>query len=189
MCVFTNLYFVHNYYFYANTLFIFVLSGLTGLALLECLSKKRQLLFVLTVVPLFIVSLGADYFSNYYPRLFSKSYMGDIAQVIMDHTGEQDVLLVYKDDLDPSIPYYSHRRALMDEWNLPLADPKMKRALECLGGDKIKAMVVCGEKSNGFIHERIVHFHLNPVPIMVQGVRMFFSDESPGSPTMNSGRE
>ena len=65
-------------------------------------------------------------------------------------------------DVDPTVPYLSHRKALMDKRNLPLEDPLLKKALANLAGLRIGTMVIHGLMDDAFIKERVGYFHLNP---------------------------
>ncbi len=71
----------------------------------------------------------------------------------------------------------------MDKWDLPLSSLKLQKALEGLGADRIKAMLIVGERSADFIKERVDYFNLNPAPLGWPGFRLYLSrDGSKGSP-------
>lgn len=160
--VFTNLYFVHDYYFYANDVFFSLLLGLALLSFFEY-AKTRFITTVLlgAILALFAV-FYSEYLSAYNPLV--KTPTLQIVQFIKDHTSEKGVLLINGLDWDPTLPYYSERRALMDSADSPLQSPAFAKALENLGEDKITAMLVAGKMNEALIQERVSYFDFDPTP-------------------------
>jgi len=84
---------------------------------------------------------------------------------VRENTDPDDILLIYGLGQDPSIPYYSQHRALMNPWGLPLENPKMQKAIELLGKDNIHALLACDVKDPDFLAAKIRYFDLDPKPI------------------------
>jgi hypothetical protein len=162
LLVFVNLYYVHDYYFYANNLFLSLFSGLTLLGLLER-AGNRQLLLALLFVPSFFALTYMEFLRSY--PYFVITNTNKLAQLVKENTNENEILLIYGFDWNPAIPYYAQRRTIMDRENLALNSPKMLKAIENLGNDKITAMFIQGKRDSNFINERVARFNLNPIPI------------------------
>jgi hypothetical protein len=176
LLVFTNLFFIHDYYSYSNNLFLVILTGLTLLAIPERFGEKGAKTLTRVLILLFAIVSYSDYVSAYAvfnPPLNAKHGIDQITHIIKEHTKESDVLLVYGLNDDPSIPYYSGRRALMDPWGLPLNDPKMEKALANLKDDPIGAMLTFGFQNRDFIKERVGRFKLNPIPLETEGYCLY----------------
>jgi hypothetical protein len=113
--VFFNLHFAHDYYTYANGLFLTVAVGFALVAALERGGRWSWLgggLFLLVSAACLV-----RYERDFYPRLASDSdalpEIRTVADSVKKITQPHDVLLILGLEWSPSIPYYSHRRALM----------------------------------------------------------------------------
>lgn len=174
LLLFTNLYFVHDYYLYANGLFLFTFIGLALVPHFEAVPQKTLKLSLFLLIPL-ALSIGyGGYWVSY--RIFAeiKTPTEEVSRMIRENTSPNDVLLIYGLDWDSTFPYYSQRRALMDRWYLPLDSPRMEKALATLGEDPIGGMLLSGRIDPGFILQRIKFFHLDPTPHTAGGM-LFFS--------------
>jgi 4-amino-4-deoxy-L-arabinose transferase-like glycosyltransferase len=129
--VWTNLFFVHNYYFYATTVFgaVWICASITGVA-----HRWPQLR-----VPGWIVigALCAINFSLYPQSGFFNAQANDwgrdkagFAQQVAAHVAPQEILLVIGEDWSPVIPYYSGRYAIMVRWPNQINGPKLAAALQ-----------------------------------------------------------
>jgi hypothetical protein len=113
--LFFNLHVVHDYYTYANGIF---LIGAVGIALVAVLEKGGGWSWAGAV--LFLLMSAAclvRYQRDFYPRLATDSdalpEIRAVADSVQKLTSPNDVLLILGMDWSPTIPYYSHRRALM----------------------------------------------------------------------------
>lgn len=167
--VFTNLYAVHNYYFFANGIFLIAFGSFGILTLLQAGGRPARMtrLFLL---PLLIAGLVWTYrYSDYAPRpRFGENDLLRFAATIREHTNAADVIVMYGYDWNPTIPYYSRRRALMDRWHLALDDPKFLRAMKALEGESIGAMVLTGRHRDdeAFVSSRARYFGLDSRPAL-----------------------
>lgn len=144
--VFTNLYYVHNYYFYANAIFLSVLLGLMIIALLDTDRTQQKIKTSVIVLPVLLIALFFNYWSGYYEVQKNGQENGEIAvsELIKKHTKPEDVILIYGLDWSSSIPYYAERKALMNAKYYPANHNRFKEAVESTGAGNITAMLVNG---------------------------------------------
>ncbi|GBE75118.1 hypothetical protein myaer87_23450 [Microcystis aeruginosa NIES-87] len=148
VAIFTNLHFVHNYYPYANALFLLVAAGFALVGLIE---KNRRILhyigwLTLTLVLLCQFHLYRDY---WYPQINHRNELEinylEIAERVKNRTSTNGVILIYGSDWNPLIPYYSQRRALM--FNGQSNNQREENALDQLSkaNYKIEGIIFCNE--------------------------------------------
>ena len=167
--LFMNLYFVHDYYFCANGVFLSLSLGFIVLGADErCASLWKGIPRIYRMAPALLLAIAllalqyTKYEERYAARAASTLPPGYRAFIdaITSHTRESDVLLVYTGDWSSVIPYLAQRKAIMDVGALPLSSPTMQKALSNLGNDRIGAMVIVGDKDSDFIEERLRRFNL-----------------------------
>jgi hypothetical protein len=111
LLIFTNLHFEHNYYQYANALFLLAVAGF-GLAKLAE-SGRAALSTVLLVV---IVAGQLIYFNANFARVIAADYSGSrqvaVGSLAKQLTTPDASLLIIGDDWNSAIPYHAERRAL-----------------------------------------------------------------------------
>ena len=148
VAIFTNLHFVHNYYPYANALFLLVAAGFALVGLIE---KNRRILhyigwLTLTLVLLSQFHLYRDY---WYPQINHRNELEinylEIAERVRNRTSTNGVILIYGSDWNPLIPYYSQRRSLM--FNGQSNNQREENALDQLSkaNYKIEGIIFCNE--------------------------------------------
>jgi hypothetical protein len=174
--IFTNLYFVHTYYHYANSIFISISFGFALISLIEFSSnKKTQLIQSCIIVPTILLLFFLGYMgSNYYTsQVNNNTELFSLANAIKTNTHDDDVLVIYGHDWDSSLPYYSQRKSLMvrDYNDHSFSDQRIQSALCKLNDSRITAMVVDGRRRNDskFIKELVDYFHFNPDPVYKGG--------------------
>lgn len=163
--LFTNLYYVHDYYFNANSVFLAIFLGLVIISLLEMpAGKLLHLTKIVFFVLLLLLSLH-QYTRVYYgPQKTNHVWRKNIAEIIKANTSEKDILLIYGQDAwSPVIPYYSERKALMDCADLSMTNVHVQKSLEALGDLKITVMVVFGPRSRAFLEERVNYLPLTQI--------------------------
>ncbi len=168
--VFTNLYVVHEYYFYANGLFLllFVSSGI--IALLE----RRHFLASALVMLLVLSTMYYKYYETY-PKWIKHSPHSSYVKTglaINELTKKSDVVLIYGSDWDSSIPYYAERKSIMDRAMYKLDSKEMQTSLTRIGYENIGAVVLCDYRKNtvfdeSFRQSRVEFFELNVEPVRV----------------------
>ena len=140
--VFTNLHIVHNYYDTANAVFLvcaisLVISGFfskghprTGWAMLILTVVSQLLWFHLNF------ARDLDHRDDYHLA---------IAETIRTNTTEDGVIAIYGEDWSSVVPYYSQRRAMMEQKFAP-REEMLNRARNLLapqGGYPVQAVVHC----------------------------------------------
>jgi glycosyltransferase involved in cell wall biosynthesis len=157
--VYTNMYWRHEYYLYANSIFLIVLLGLSVIALLE---RPKLSIVGFLLIPLIFVMMYSRYDTYYGPwHAKAAGYNDSLFQIAKTIMKEDEVMLVYGISYNPVIPYYSERKSIMPNGLISLEDPMMKKAIENTGRDKITAMVMCKE------------FNYDETPFVKKGSELF----------------
>lgn len=115
--VFTNLYYVHDYYLFANGVFFLLLLALPLQRVFE--NPSFPLAARLGVVILALAAQIAGYLEIYRePQTRAKGGPPDLALAMERATNPDDIILGLGMNWDATMPYYSHRRAMMiaDDW-------------------------------------------------------------------------
>ncbi|NTU66315.1 MAG: glycosyltransferase family 39 protein [Candidatus Moranbacteria bacterium] len=138
--IFTNLYFVHNYYSYANSIFLSVAVGLACASLLESKIKYKNTISLVIIV-FFGLSNLYSYGNTYYysQKNGTSQYIIKLADFIRKNTNEDDVIMIFDMDWDPSLSYYSERRSIMVRGSF--SEKQVDESLANLGGRKVSAIV------------------------------------------------
>lgn len=164
--IFCNLYFVHEYYYYANSIFLLFAAGFSVVAVLERFSKYAFLKFVFLSLLLAMMYLG--YFNQYYDKQKTNNdFFRPLTDKIQSFTKQDDIILIFGFDWVPVIPYYSQRKALMDYCGMHGDPEKFEQVLKALKNEHIGA-VVFGNQSRqqaAFIKEIILKMNMMPLPI------------------------
>jgi hypothetical protein len=108
--VFFNVYIVHDYYFYASSIFLLLAIGY----MLACLAKVSagwSSVLWLTVA----AALGLMYSSFMFKVQWGRNEkMAAVIELIASNTKPDDILLIYGEYCDPTITYHSKRRSFMN---------------------------------------------------------------------------
>jgi hypothetical protein len=114
--VFTNLHMVHNYYQYANGLFLVVLLACGIEALKAAAGERARLVGLALVGVLMLFGFRRDFLPAITGPLPPTGTL-ELAAYARSHTDPDDVLLVFGADWSSEIPYYATRRAmLVPDW-------------------------------------------------------------------------
>ncbi len=110
--IFFNLHVVHEYYPYANGIYLVAAVGIALAALMERGGVYRRCAFYLLMAVL-AVSVGR-YVQYFYPKQsLDRLQVIEVARVIRQITRPDDVLVIVGCDWSPELPFYSRRRAAM----------------------------------------------------------------------------
>ncbi|MEI6603946.1 MAG: glycosyltransferase family 39 protein [Verrucomicrobiota bacterium] len=164
--IFTNLYFVHTYYFYANSIFLSILLGYIIIAFYSHNDMKIKCLGTFILFPSLLISMIFSYKIAYYPRQIMKDNEYPIlntSAAIKKYTKPDDVIFIYGQDWNPSLPYYAQRKAIMDWKLVPLNDNYMTKSLLKTGN--ISAFVISNSTDEKFIKEQVQHLGFNEIPV------------------------
>ncbi|EKE19390.1 MAG: glycosyl transferase family protein [uncultured bacterium] len=161
--IFTNLYFVHNYYFYANNFF---LSILLGLLIITCLEQKHKIKMMGSMIlfPIMIFTLWSTYMKEFYPYQYrvNDSIMAS-TEVIKQNTNQDGTILIYGQNWDPSFSYYAERKAIMNWQEIPLSNKKIQKSIKKTGG--VSALIFSNNNDEKFITDQIKNLNFNEIPI------------------------
>jgi hypothetical protein len=164
--IFTNLYYVHDYYFYANNFFLSILIGFFIFYLLEKKGIKIKIITSVLFFPfiLYVLFYGYNVMYHSFQSQENKTYMKSL-QAIKKYTKKNDVIYIYGFDWDPTIPYYSDRKSVMDWMAAPYKENDIQKSIEKSG--KISAMIVAcpKEELKTFIPKRVIKYNFNEIPV------------------------
>lgn len=143
---FTNLHIVHNYYAYANGIFLLAAAGLVLVAWMERGGAASFAAVVALLVVVMIQQLEYESPNGYRERqLNTPARIPTLYEKMRDLVPKDKVILVYGLDWEPSVSYYSERRVIMDRANRALDQPPISESLRLLkeAGQTVGAMVNC----------------------------------------------
>jgi hypothetical protein len=150
--VFFNLHVVHEYYPYANAVFLVVATGALIASVLKIPGRRAWIGVALLVLQM--AACGFRYFTHYYPiQSWNAPGRPEAAALVDSTTGPQSVILILGLDWSSEFPYQSHRRAIMDatfglkpdSWSTR----PIEHVLENEGPQNVTALVACDEGRYG----------------------------------------
>ena len=173
IAMFYNLHLIHNYYDYANGLFLVLAVSFSAIGLLEG-DGARKFVGVL----LFALLSSAEittYFRSWYfvQQAETPAYRENLAfaSLLQKRTSPIEVVLIDGMDWSPEVAYLSHRKAVMVAEITPysydgLASPAVQYEVANLGKDSIASFIVCGVRRNrtDLVQLAIRAFSLNTHP-------------------------
>lgn len=170
--IFTNLFVVHNYYAYANALFLAIFVGFSILALLE----KRKIAFqaAALIVLGYVVFVSLHRYELEYRKAqeSNNTEAVSIGEAIRDHTNPDEVAVMVGLDWSPEVPFYAERRSLLiPDWITNGEPEKMtasiNSSIQDLSSQKVGAVAVCRDvrtKTN-ILDTLLQHFNLKTKPV------------------------
>ncbi len=143
LMIFTNLYFLHDYYYYAISTFVIASGAIIVVRLLEVPQIPRPAAWIAVLVA--IALQFTTYYQGYYQSQRIDFYGGSgLTQAIQAVTGKDDVIVIYGDDWASMIPYYSARRALMIPGWREHNEESIHKSIELLKGEKVTLLLMRG---------------------------------------------
>ena len=110
LLTFTNLFYVHDYYFFENNIFLVVAVGMAIAAMFERGRPLRD--GAIAGLVLVLGSMAFDYARTYLPiQAHNESSKQRLGAAIRERTEPDDVLVLLGFDWSSEVPYYSGRRA------------------------------------------------------------------------------
>lgn len=173
-----NLYKVHNYYWYANSLFVVISIGL----LVYFFSEKLKYDFMKIILLFAIISISIYGYHSYYYKTqvddFTKNRTILIGDIVNKFTKDNDILITMGLDWNSELPYYSKRKAIMIRNNIKPSSEKFKNLFsETMGVNAIGSVVICGVQPE----ENIILSMINPEEfgfIEIQGCKAYINNVS-----------
>ncbi|MEO6003588.1 MAG: hypothetical protein ABIZ04_05590 [Opitutus sp.] len=140
--IFSNLYFVHSYYFYASG--VFLIAAL-GFALAELLSHPALRLWSRWLIVVTVLALQVSAYARTYRDFQRKNIpVPESVALLQSITKPDDTVVILGQDWDCSFAYYAHRHALM-LLKVREFDPEgVARTLQHIDRSKIGAVLVDG---------------------------------------------
>jgi len=137
--VFTNLYFVHEYYMCGNGIFLLGAVGFCIVSILETPGGQKAGFAAALVA---VVLAAADHRSVYAPRQRENNHaLASHVKELFKNTESDSVIIFLGFDWSPAWPYYAERRALMiPDWGT-ITESDMRKALANLRGYKIAGVI------------------------------------------------
>jgi hypothetical protein len=149
--VFFNLHVVHEYYPYANAIFLVVATGALIASVLKIPGKTAWAGVALLV--LVMAGCVSRYFTRYYPIQVSAAPGRPQAAALVDNTtGPESVILILGLQWSPEFPYQSHRRAIMDSFYPQTSTwtvGPVEQAIANEGPGNVAELVACDQERQG----------------------------------------
>ncbi len=164
--IFSNLYFVHDYYFYPSGLFLAAALGFFLVELLEHpgLAAGAKALFVVVVLGLQVQA----YTRTFFPEQRSNPPVPPVCGVLQAITRPDELVVVLGYDWDPFVPYYAQRPALMLMKGREHDPASVRRSIERLDRSQVGAVVIAGALwlDGGFVSQAMPSLDLGPRPLL-----------------------
>lgn len=131
--VFTNVFFVHEYYHYETHIYFQLAFAVALYGLTESLSGEGRLW--LRYLPMFgLVVLGWFAFREHYvvPCIFpapTEAQVREELRVVRESTRADDVLLIFGAKNDPALPFYTERYAVVEQEQAAFEGESLQRML------------------------------------------------------------
>ena len=114
-------------------------------------------------------SLFGNYWISYRPAQMAFTPYPTMAFEIQRRVPPEGVVLIYGHDWNPTLPFASRRRAIMDRWAMPLDSERFQASIRATGKETIRAMVVPINAPRAFIQGRCQYFGFGSNPVVQVG--------------------
>jgi hypothetical protein len=164
--IFSNLYAVHEYYFYASGAFLILALGLLLAAQFEDGSLPRWARWGLPIAVMLLQLVA--YGRRFYPEQQPNEPVTELTQIIHDLTDPEDLVVVLGQDWNGVIPYYAQRRALMLTAGRERDPAAIARSTARLDPASVGAVVLFGQFRNdqSFVQNTMPSLGLGSVPLL-----------------------
>lgn len=168
--IFSNLYWVHGYYFYANSLFLLAAVGFCLAEVFEHPAVPRWGARLLLVVVLGL-QLSA-YERTYYPFVRDRPPVPPVAELVAAVSQPDEIIIVFGQDWDATVPYYSGRKAIMLHSNREEDLAVLRRTLDRVDRSRIAAVVLMGSqwRDTDFARRVLPEIPLGTQPFLFDGI-------------------
>ena len=154
--VFANLYYIHDYYPVGAAAYLYLAMALLwGMAWSRSTVDRK---LSIAAALLFVLGSAYNYIRLYYPDLTAtENSFVNTGRFLKSAVPVNDVLLIYGSDWDPSIPYFSQHRAIMDRLYRSLHSAQLVNSLaNFTPGQRVGAVVACYEANQGWYRSRVL---------------------------------
>ena len=164
--LFSNLYAVHEYYYFSTALIATASVGIVLAGLCSSQKLGRSIKFGFLFAFLFLQ--GANFYSGYGSTLFKLPEPPPaFVNLIQEAVPADEVVVIYGWDWNTLIPYYAQRRVILIPFSEENNNEKLEQVLSSLGEIRIAALVMAGthKEEVGFIRWRTQKLGLAGQPI------------------------
>lgn len=164
--VFSNLYQVHEYYFYASGVFLILALGMLLAAQFEDESLPRWARWGLPVAVMLLQLVA--YGRRLYPEQQHDEPVTELTRIIHDLTVPEDMVVVLGQDWNGVIPYYAQRRALMLTAGRERDRAAIARSTARLDPTRVGAVLLYGDIRNdrSFVRQTMATLGLASAPLL-----------------------
>ncbi|MBI2497639.1 MAG: hypothetical protein HYV75_06910 [Opitutae bacterium] len=168
--IFSNLYWVHSYYFYANSLFLLAAVGFCLAEIFEHPAVPRWGARLLLVAVLGL-QLSA-YERTYHAFVRDRPPIPPVAELVAAVSQPDEIVIVFGQDWDATLPYYSGRKALMLRSNREEDLAVLRQSLARVDRNQIAAVVLMGGqwRDTDFVRQVLPGIPLGPQPFLFDGI-------------------
>jgi hypothetical protein len=171
--IFVNLHIIHDYYSVPSAFLLTLAVGFALLNLLEAPGWTRKTAGAVTALWI-AQSLVCNYWTSYRKSQMAPPPYPAMAAAIERLVPPQGVLLIYGQDWNPTLPFASRHRAIMDRWVLPLGSPRFQASLGETRKDSVQALILPETAPRIFIAERCRYFGFREEPVARAGGDLLF---------------
>ncbi len=146
--IFTNLHIAHNYYWYANGVFLIFALGILIVAMLEA-KKAWPILGMIFLISSLLLSIRQyRQFFYYHQTVEEAAGLATDGALVGAMMPDDGVMLLYGWDWYPGFPYYIKHRAIMNRDVLDLRSPEMKKIIAALPPYRLTHLALCSQNKN-----------------------------------------
>jgi len=173
---FTNLHYIHNYYAYANGIFLVVAVGIAITELFESPNNIKRVVGLLLFG--MVIFFSVEHFKNQYMPIQNAHFdFTSIRGEINAYSKPEDVFIVIGDDWSSAVPYYINRRTAPIKEQL-FTSPKFSESFSDLKKNLQKYHIggiifrtkynVLPKGDREFINDAVRFFNIKPVSLSKQ---------------------
>lgn len=144
-----NLYFVHNYYWYANSIFLIIAISIG----LSNLFKYLNNTILIHIIMLVCISINFISYFSYYYKIQNYNHSKDkiilISDFIKENTNKNDLIFIDGLDWNSSLSYYAQRKSIMlPNWEKDsITHNKFNKLItESLNSNNLTSIILCNNK-------------------------------------------
>jgi hypothetical protein len=164
--IFSNLYEVHEYYFYASGAFLIMALGMLLAAQFEDVSLPRWARWGLPIAVMLLQLVG--YARGLFLEQQRNEPVPQLTQIIHDLTDPEDMVVVLGQDWNGVIPYYAQRRAMMFTAGRERDPAAIARSTARLDPARVGAVLLYGNVRNdrSFVRQTMATLGLGSAPLL-----------------------
>jgi hypothetical protein len=168
--IFSNVYWIHDYYFYANSIFLLAALGFAVTGLLDQPGYSRTVKRA-AVAAILLLQLAA-YDRSYFPAQAKNAAVPELTELVRAASQPDDIIVVLGHDWDGALPYYAERRSLMLMAGRERDPASIKKSIDRLDPKRVAAVIIVGAmwRDVGFIHATMDRLQMGESPFFFNGL-------------------